>query len=215
MKLGLFGGTFDPIHLGHMRCAEEIREIFDLDRIIFIPASRPPHKTNACITSFYHRERMIKLAIEGNRVFSFSDVENQRVGKSFSVETIHYFLKRSSEKSKLFFILGQDVFCQIKTWKDWKELLLLCNFVVMRRSGYTSIRLSEAIPADFASQFTYDETLQGFRGPTKCFIFIREVTLLTISASDIRQRLQEGQSIKYLVPDAVHRYIFRNSLYGV
>jgi len=91
MKWGLLGGTFDPIHMGHLRCAEEVREIFDLNRIIFIPASRPPHKLDAEITSFYHREQMVRLAIEGNPSFSFSDVENQRAGKSYSIETVEYF----------------------------------------------------------------------------------------------------------------------------
>jgi len=215
MKWGLLGGTFDPIHLGHLRCAEEIREIFDLDRIIFIPASRPPHKTDACITSFYHRERMIRLAIEENPAFSFSDVENRREGRSFSVETIDYFLKRYSENSELYFILGQDTFCQIQTWKNWEELLLLCNFVVMRRPGYENIGLSEVIPAAIASQFTYDETVKGFKGSTGRVIFFQEVTLLAISASDIRRRLKEGISIRYLIPDAVRHYIFQNSLYGV
>lgn len=214
MKWGLLGGTFDPIHLGHLRCAEEVLEIFALDRIIFIPASRPPHKIDACATSFYHREHMIRLAIEGNPAFSFSDVENRRKGKSFSVETVDYFLKRYSEDLDLYFILGQDAFCQIQTWKNWEELLLSCNFVVMRRPGYEDVGLSEVVPAAIASQFTYDEHVKGFKGPTGRVIFFQEVTLLAISASDIRRRLKEGRSIRYLVPDAVCHYIFQNSLYG-
>ena len=213
MKWGVLGGTFDPIHLGHLRCAEEIREIFDLERIIFIPASRPPHKREVCITSFYHREAMIRLAIEGNPAFSFSDVENRREDRSFSVETINYFLKRYSEDMELYFILGQDAFCQIQTWKNWEELLLSCNFVVMKRPGYEDVGLSGALPADFMSQFTYDETVKGFKGPTGRVIFFPEVTLLAISASDIRRRLKEGRSIRYLVSDAVYCYILQNSLY--
>ena len=92
MKWGLFGGTFDPIHIGHLRCAEEMIEIFNLNRIIFVPASRPPHKLTGAITPFYHREQMIRLAIEGNPAFSFSDVENRRAGISYSVETVEYIL---------------------------------------------------------------------------------------------------------------------------
>ena len=90
MKWGLLGGTFDPIHYGHLRAAEEMLQIFDLNRIIFIPSSRPPHKLEAEITSFYHREQMVRMAIEGNVSFSFSDVENLRSGKSYSVETVEY-----------------------------------------------------------------------------------------------------------------------------
>ena len=88
MKWGLFGGTFDPVHMGHLRCAVEILEVFDLNRIVFVPAARPPHKLNAASTSFYHREQMLRLAIEGNPVFSFSDVEKTRGGISYSVETV-------------------------------------------------------------------------------------------------------------------------------
>ncbi|NQU04203.1 MAG: nicotinate-nicotinamide nucleotide adenylyltransferase, partial [Syntrophaceae bacterium] len=92
MRCGLFGGTFDPIHTGHLRCAQEILEDLNLDRIIFIPASQPPHKTEVDITPFYHRKKMMKLAVEGNPSFSISDIEDMRDGKSYSVETIRHFL---------------------------------------------------------------------------------------------------------------------------
>jgi nicotinate-nucleotide adenylyltransferase len=213
MKWGLFGGTFDPIHLGHLRCAEEILEIFDLNRIIFIPASKPPHKIDGDITSFHHREQMITHAIEGNPVFSFSDVENQRENKSYSVETVEYILKKYMENLELYFILGQDAFHAIQTWKEWEKLLLLCNFVVMTRPGYENRGLAGILPATFASQFTYDDHRKGFRGPTGYVIFFREVTFLDISSSDIRRRVKQGKSIKYLVPEAVRHYIVKNSLY--
>jgi nicotinate-nucleotide adenylyltransferase len=213
MKWGLFGGTYDPIHLGHLRCAEEVLEIFDLNRIIFVPASKPPHKIDAEITSFYHREQMITLAIEGNPVFSFSNVEKERKDTSYSVETVEYILKKYMENLELYFILGQDAFHAIQTWKDWQRLLLLCNFVVMTRPGYEDRGLEGILPADFASRFTYDDTVKGFRGPTGHVIFFRGVTFLDISSSDIRQRVRAGKSIKYLVPDAVRHYIAKNSLY--
>ena len=213
MKWGLLGGTFDPIHIGHLRCAEEVREIFDLNRIIIVPASKPPHKINAAITSFHHREQMIMQAIEVNPVFSFSDVEKRREDTSYSVETVEYILKKYMENLKLYFILGQDAFHAIQTWKDWQRLLLLCNFVVMTRPGYEDRGLEGILPADFASRFTYDDTVKGFRGPTGHVIFFRGVTFLDISSSDIRQRVREGKSIKYLVPETVRHYIVKNSLY--
>jgi len=213
MKWGLLGGTFDPIHTGHLRCAEEVLEIFDLNRIIFVPASKPPHKIDAAITSFHHREQMIIQAIEGNQVFSFSDVEKRREDTSYSVETVEYILKKYMENLKLYFILGQDAFHAIQTWKDWQRLLLLCNFVVMTRPGYEDRGLEGILPADFASRFTYDDTVKGFRGPTGHVIFFRGVTFLDISSSDIRQRVREGKSIKYLVPETVRHYIVKNSLY--
>lgn len=213
MKWGLLGGTFDPIHIGHLRCAEEILEIFDLNRILFIPASRPPHKINADITSFHHREQMIIKAIEGNPVFTYSDVEKHREDKSYSVETVDCILKKYMENLEVYFILGQDAFHAIHTWKDWERLLLLCNFVVMTRPGYEEKGLKGILPADFANQFTYDDTVKGFRGPNGHVIYFRGVTFLDISSSDIRQRVRDGKSIKFLVPEAVRHYIMKNSLY--
>jgi nicotinate-nucleotide adenylyltransferase len=213
MKWGLLGGTFDPIHTGHLRCAEEILEIFDLNRIIFVPASKPPHKIHGDITSFHHREQMITLAIEGNPVFSFSDVEKRRENTSYSVETVEYILKKYMENLELYFILGQDAFHAIQTWKEWEKLLLLCNFVVMTRPGYENKGLEGILPASFSSRCTYDDDVKGFRGPTGHVIFFREVTFLDISSSDIRQRVRQGKSIKFLVPESIRHYIAKNSLY--
>ena len=214
MKWGLFGGTFDPIHIGHLRCAEEMIEIFDLNRIIFVPASRPPHKLTGAITPFYHREQMIRLAIEGNPAFSFSDVEHRRAGISYSVETVEYILDTYRlENLDLYLILGQDAFHAIRTWKDWERLLLLCNFAVMTRPGYENLGLETILTPEFASRFTYDETVKGFRGPTGRMICFREVTFLDIASSNIRKRAKEGKTITYLVPDSVRHYIVKNSLY--
>jgi len=213
MKWGLLGGTFDPIHMGHLRCAEEVREMFDLNRIIFIPASRPPHKLDGEITSFYHREQMVRLAIEGNPSFSFSDVENQRAGKSYSIETVEYFQNKYLKSIEIYFIVGQDAFHAIQTWKDWRKLLLLCNFTVLTRPGYENKGLSGVLPEDFAARFVYDEVEEGYRGPSGHRIYFRQVTFLDISSSDIRSRAREGKSITYLTPDPVRHYIKKNNLY--
>jgi nicotinate-nucleotide adenylyltransferase len=214
MKWGLFGGTFDPIHIGHLRCAEEMMEILDLNRIIFVPAAKPPHKIDAAITPFYHREQMIRLAIEGNPAFSFSDVENRRGGTSYSVETVEYLLdKYRLENLDLYFILGQDAFHAIRTWKDWERLLLLCHFAVMTRPGYVNQGLEEILTPEFASRFTYDAQIKGFRGTTGHILYFREVTFLDIASSNIRKRAGEGKAVNYLVPDAVRHYIVKNALY--
>jgi len=215
MKWGLLGGTFDPIHMGHLRCAEEIREIFDLNRIIFIPASRPPHKLDKEITSFYHREQMVRLAIEGNPSFSFSDVENQRAGKSYSIETVKYFQDKYLKSIEVYFIIGQDAFQAIQTWKDWKKLLLLCNFAILTRPGYENLGLSGILPEDFTAQFVYDEAEEGYRGPSGHMIYVRQVTFLDISSSDIRARIRQGKSVTYLIPDSVRHYIQKNNLYQI
>lgn len=213
MKWGLLGGTFDPIHFGHLRGAEEIMEMFGLNRIIFVPSSRPPHKLEANITSFYHREQMIKLAIEGNVNFSFSEVEKLRADKSYSVETVKYILSRYMENLELYFIVGQDAFQAIITWKDWENLLMLCNFAVMTRPGYAEMKLDKILPADFAAQFAYDKNIDGFKGPAGYAIYFRQVSFLDISSSRIRAMVKENKSIRYLLPDAARRYIFKNSLY--
>jgi nicotinate-nucleotide adenylyltransferase len=189
-------------------------EMFDLNRIIFVPAARPPHKLNAAITSFYHREQMIRLAIEGNPAFSFSDVENRREKTSYSVETVECLLDQYRlEKLELYFILGQDAFHAIRTWKDWERLLLMCHFAVMTRPGYMHRGLEEILTPEFASRFTYDEGVRGFRGPTGHVICFREVTFLDIASSNIRKRAKEGKDVHYLVTDEVRRYILKNSLY--
>jgi nicotinate-nucleotide adenylyltransferase len=214
MKWGLFGGTFDPVHIGHLRCAVEILEIFDLNRIIFVPAARPPHKLNAAITSFYHREQMIRLAIEGNPIFSFSDAEKERRGISYSVETVEYILEKYRlDNLELYFILGQDAFHAIRTWKDWERLLLLCHFAVMTRPGYANQGLKEILGEEFASRFFYEKAVEGFRGPTGHVIYFREVTFLDIASGIVRNRVKEGKDIRYLVPEEIRHYILKNALY--
>ncbi len=215
MRWGLLGGTFDPIHFGHLRGAEEMQEIFNLNRIIFVPSSRPPHKLEADITSFNHREQMIRLAIEDNVNFSFSEVENLRAGKSYSVETVEYILNKYMEDLELYFIVGQDAFQAVTTWKDWQRLLVLCNFAVMTRPGYDYMRLDEILPQEFAARFTYDEKMDGFRGPTGHTIYFRHTSFLDISSSRMRAMVKNGKSIRYLTPSKVRQYIAKNSLYKI
>jgi nicotinate-nucleotide adenylyltransferase len=213
MRWGLLGGTFDPIHFGHLRGAEEMLNIFNLNRIIFVPSSRPPHKLDAEITAFHHREQMIRLAIEDNVNFSFSDVENLRAGKSYSVETVEYILNKYMEDLELYFIVGQDAFQAVTTWKDWERLLLLCNFAVMTRPGYDDMRLTEILPQEFAAKFTYHKKIDGFTGPTGHTIYFRHTSFLDISSSRMRDMFKEGKSIRYLTPDKVRQYIAKNYLY--
>ena len=213
MKWGLFGGTFDPIHFGHLRAAEEMMEIFQLNRIIFVPSSRPPHKLEAEITSFYHREQMVRMSIEGNVNFSFSEVENLRAGKSYSVETVEYILSKYMENLELYFIVGQDAFEAVTTWKEWEKLLLLCNFAVMTRPGYINKGLESILTKEFAAQFVYDKEVDGFKGPTGHAIYFRNTTFLDISSSRIKAMVKTDNSVRYLMPDIVRQYIAKNCLY--
>lgn len=211
MKWGLFGGTFDPVHLGHLRCAEEILELFALDKIFFIPNHVQPLKTAGGILPFHHRAQMLRLAIENNPSFDISSIEATRGGKSYSIETIRYFLGNSPEGTDLYFILGQDAFHDIQRWKDWQELLQLCHFVVMTRPGHKTKTLKDILPPDTLPFFEYNHATDSFEGPAGRVLFFRTLTLMDISSTDIRNRVREGRSIRYLVPEPVHEYILRKS----
>lgn len=213
MNWGLFGGTFDPIHFGHLRAAQELAGILRLDHVFFIPAALPPHKTTRTIMPFEHRLQMVKLAIAGNDQFSASNVESLREGKSYSIDTVRYFLDQQPANSELYFITGQDAFDAITTWRDWEALLSLCHFVVMTRPGYDNRGLANILPSDVTAQYRFDETNDRFIGSQGSAIYFRKTTFLDISASDIRQRIQSGQSIRYLTPDEVIRYIETHQLY--
>ncbi len=213
MKWGLFGGTFDPIHFGHLRAAQELIALLALDRVIFIPAGEPPHKTGRAITPFEDRLHMVRLAISGNERFSFSDVEEKRPGKSYSVDTVRYFLDFGDKNLKLYFITGQDAFNAIATWREWGTLLEICNFAVMTRPGYENEGLEKILPGELASQYVFDTRLNGFVHPGGQGVFFRNTTFLDISSSDIRESIQHGRSIRYLTPDAVIGYIEENGLY--
>lgn len=213
MKWGLLGGTFDPIHFGHLRCAEEIRESFGLEKILFVPAARPPLKRNE-ITPFADRLKMIRLAIRRNPAFEVSAAEGRRKGRSYSIDTIRHFLDIHGKALELFFILGQDAFQDIRLWKDWEELLSLCHFVVMTRPGYEEREtLRGILTPDLAARYRYVRSRNAFRGPSGTFIFFRSVTFLDISSTEIRKRLASGKSVRYLVPRRVIDYIFKKSLY--
>lgn len=213
MKWALFGGTFDPIHFGHLRAAQELGALLSLDRVIFIPASAPPHKTERKITPFDDRLEMVRLAVSGNSLFSFSDIESQRSGKSYSVDTVRYFLKQARECTQLYFITGQDAFNAITTWREWESLLGLCHFAVMTRPGYENEGLKQILPDGLAAKYRYDKDGDAFESPAGKSVFFRKTTFLDISASDLREKIRQGKSIRYLTPDSVIRYIEANNVY--
>ncbi|MDD4092490.1 MAG: nicotinate-nucleotide adenylyltransferase [Smithellaceae bacterium] len=213
MKLGLFGGTFNPIHFGHLRAAQELAELLKLDRIFFIPAATPPHKETGGIVSFEHRLQMLQLAVAGNDSFSISHVENLRPGKSYSIDTVRHFQKDGDSKLECFFITGQDAFDAITTWHDWKNLLRLCRFVVMTRPGYENRGLHQILPPDVAGRYIYDAGGNVFQDQEGGTILFRRTTFLDISSSEVRKRIQQGRSVRYLTPDSVIRYMEANRLY--
>lgn len=211
MRWGLFGGTFDPVHFGHLRCAQEILEMLDLHKIRFVPAFRPPLKHRTDLLPFADRFRMVQLAVVDNPDFEVSDIENRRTGISYTIDTVREFLREGD--SEPYFIFGQDAFADIQKWKSWEELLTICNLVIMTRPGYDYGRLEPALPAAFASRFKYSAEENLYRGPAGKSIRFCSVTFLDISSTDIRERIKRGRSVRYLVPEAVRDYIIEHGLY--
>ena len=213
MRVGIFGGTFNPIHLGHLRAAEEIREQFDLKRIVFIAAATPPHKTVQGGVSGERRTEMVRLAISGNTRFSVSDIELKRPGKSYSIGTIQFFRKRYGTDLDLFFILGMDAFLEIGSWKSFQELFSLCHFIVMTRPGFDKPFSPSILPREIADDFTYDDGEKRFIHGDGYSVYLGKVTFLDISSTKIREEVSKGRSIRYLLPPEVERYIRSHHLY--
>ncbi len=187
MKIGILGGTFNPIHIGHLILAEEIREKLRLAKIIFVPARLPPHKKNKDIASARARFLMVRRAIRGNPHFSVSNTEIKRLGLSYTIDTIREF-KQKYPHDELYFITGSDLLNYLDEWKDLTTILSMVKFVVATRPGYPL----EKIPA-------YIKT-----------VAIRAVD---ISAFEVRQCIKKGASFRYLVPESVHTYIRQRKLY--
>lgn len=215
-KLGILGGTFNPIHYGHLAAAEEVRDRLKLDRILFIPASLPPHKFEQDVPSAYHRMEMVRLATSGNPHFEPSDIEIKRGGTSYTIDTIES-LRLSYPGAELFFITGLDTFLEIKTWHAWEKLLRICSFVVLSRPGYS---FTDLLKIDFMKSAGREmiDLDQGMLKHAKIrpgafTLYLEMIPLYDISSTDIRRRVKEGGNIKYLLPDSVEVYIIEKGLY--
>jgi nicotinate-nucleotide adenylyltransferase len=213
MRIGLFGGTFDPIHWGHLRSAEEVSERFELDRILFIPASIPPHKRGQTTTPARDRLAMVRLAVAKNPRFKVSTVEISRPGVSYSIDTVRHFAKRKRQGDSLFFIIGLDAFREIGSWKDFAEIFPLCDFIVTSRPGSKDSDPLRGTGVAVKKLFCYDFRRRNYRHRSGSRIFFIKLTDIAISASEIRERVKEGQSIRYLVPSRVETYIKKQGLY--
>lgn len=197
-RIGLMGGTFDPIHHGHLAAAEHVRLACELDQILFVPAGSPPHKRGGAVASAEDRLAMVELAIADNPFFRVCDFELHQTGPSYSITTVQHLLTTLGPETELFFIIGADAIVQITTWMRWRELLALCRFIAMTRPGYPLADLAQIAPE-----------LGSLRQQVQPI----EVPGLAISSTEIRLRLQRGWSIKYLVPVAVEQYISQHQLY--
>lgn len=214
MRVGIFGGTFNPIHCGHLRSAEEVREAFSLDRVYFVPSARPPHKSEEDMASAEDRFKMVELAIADNPTFAASSVELERSGLSYSVDTIRSFLI-TGQPSSLAFILGIDAFRELHLWKEYERIPTLCDIIVTSRPGEVASSLEQFLPVALKSMFWYDPSIRRYKHISGHSLSLYAITGLLIASSTIREIIRQERSIRYLVPSAVEAYINRHSLYRI
>ena len=188
MRIGILGGTFNPIHIGHLILAEEAIWRLRLDKLIFVPTYIPPHQKIKKEVSAGDRYRLACLAARHNQKLEVSRIEIERKQKSYSVDTLRYFRQRYGPNAKIFFITGSDCLKDLSSWKDIKQILKLAKFIVARRPGYPFRKISKHIK-------------------------LMSLTAVAISSSQLRRRLKQGRSVRYLVPEAVWYYIVRKKLY--
>jgi nicotinate-nucleotide adenylyltransferase len=224
VRLGVIGGTFNPIHYGHLAVANEIWEAFDLDTVIFVPAAHPPHKDLAEIIDPRHRLMMTMLATVSHPHFLVSSVEIDRPGASYTVDTIAQLKQLYPEPLIIYFILGIDAFLDIASWRQPDVLLGSCHTIVTSRPGHNLHERASNPLRQLSRMYPYliFEPLAGIepmgspgfrvRG-TPYQIFLQEVSGLDISSTDIRQRVKTGRSLRYLLPDSVEAYIRKYQLY--
>ena len=199
MRLGIFGGTFDPVHYGHLLLAEQAREAYALDRVVFIPAACPPHKKRQPRSAVAHRLTMVELAVAGNDAFCVSDMEIARGGTSYSVDTVQR-LADDNPQAELFFLIGSDTVPELPTWKDAGRLAELATLIVVCRPG------APLPPAGtLAGTLTHDQVRSLGE-------HVVSMPLTGLASRDIRQRVAGGQSIRYMVPPSVAHYIDEHGL---
>lgn len=197
-RIGIMGGTFDPIHLGHLMTAEAVRDSYGLDKVLFIPAAQPPHKQQQQVTPAMHRYMMTVLATADNPHFMVSSLEMHRPGPSYSIDTVQELMERFGRSTEFFFIAGADAIQELPSWKRIGELLEICHFIAATRPG--------CMP-----DFEHLKACLGAQGEEHIHRLITPA--LEISSTDIRGRIKNGRSIKYIVPAAVEQYIYKEGLY--
>jgi nicotinate-nucleotide adenylyltransferase len=212
MKIGLLGGTFNPVHHAHLRIAEEACRACGLDRIVFIPAADPPHKPLAGGVPFEQRCEMVRLAIDGNPAFGLSEIEGQRSGKSYSVDTIR-FIGSERPADELYFIIGSDSFFEIGLWHRYAEIFSLCNLIVVERPGRPVPEPLNALPVAIRGEFVYTGSSNSLKHRSGKGVHILKGCPLDISSTAIRCRVAAGEPITGLVPTAVETYIKNQRIY--
>ncbi len=209
MAIGIFGGTFDPVHIGHLRAAEEVREKFSLNAIYLVPSNIPPHKDTNGTSAAELRLAMLRSAVRGNRHLRISKIEIMRGGISYSIDTIRSFEERFRD---IYFLVGIDAFLEIVTWHTYEDIFSHTNIVVMVRPTQGQPAAAMAFPPEVLKRIRSidDSTFEHWSGKR---IYIHRVTQLDISSTRIREAARKGESIRYLVPGPVEKFITQRRLY--
>jgi len=212
--IGLLGGTFDPIHLGHLRMAEELGEALGLAEVRFLPTGTPPHRAQPA-ASAQHRLAMTRLAIAGNPRFVLDEHEIHKTTPCYMVDTLELLRSESGSRRPLILFLGADAFLSLATWHAWPRLFELAHLAVAQRPGFDPEQWQAAMPTGLARELARrrTETPTDLHSTPAGRIFLTAITQLDIAASRIRDLVASGRSIRYLVPDAVLDYIERHRLY--
>lgn len=212
LRLGIYGGTFDPVHLGHLRAAEEALDILGLDEMLFVPVAVPPHKPAREILSFESRWRMLQLAVAGNSRFRLSDIEQRMPGKSYTVHSLEQ-LRKENPGAELFFLVGCDAFFEMDTWYDFKRIFRLAEIAVLCRPDCSENEILEFVSKKVSESYRIVPDNREIRHPALCSVHSLRNTRMDISSTRIRELAAEGRSVRYLVPDNVWSYIGENELY--
>ncbi|MCP9455188.1 MAG: nicotinate-nucleotide adenylyltransferase [Nitrospira sp.] len=219
LKVGLLGGTFNPIHNGHLAIAGGVRDRLQLDRVLFIPTGDPPHKKEGSLAPAAARYEMVRLAIADTPSFDLSDIEIRRKGKSYSIDTVQTLKQQMGPTTDLYFIIGLDAFLDIHHWRAPLELLQLCRFVVVPRPGHSYCSLATMPLFPFLNHQALAQLDKGTVSrldisiPSGQAIICLSLPLCPISASEIRQRIRSGQSLANLLPPPVESFILQHRLY--
>lgn len=208
MSLGVFGGTFNPVHIAHLRVAEEVREALGLERVLWIPSADPPHKR--ALAAAAHRLEMVRIATSSNPCFEVLDLELARPGPSYTVRTLEELRERHPGQ-RLWFLLGADALGELHTWREPERLLELASFAVVGRPGARGGSLEARLGAKLAACLRPSPL--GLEHPSGHEVREIAVSQLAVSASDLRRRIARGASVRYVVPDAVMDYIDKHRLY--
>jgi nicotinate-nucleotide adenylyltransferase len=215
-RIGIFGGTFNPIHLGHLHAAEEVAESLGLERVIFVPSAQPPHKRASegdPIAPAEERLAWVRAAIRGNQRFEVDSLELERGGPSYSVETLRAIGRRAGPGLPVFAI-GHDAFVEMGSWREPEQLFTLAHFAVIARPPVATGTLEDWLPKCLRNDVELAaDGLSGQHRGAGTWVRLLEIRALDISASDVRARLREGRSVRYLLPEAVLEAVNRSAVY--